>query len=48
MRIIQEIHPGFDCPKELAENPKFKEEIIRTTRRRLELRPWDIVEVKFV
>ncbi len=48
MKIIQEFIAGLDCPEELAGDPKFVTAVETVTRRRLDLRPEDIVEVRFV
>lgn len=47
MRIVQYLRAGYDCPEELCGDPKFREQIIKITRQRLELRPSDVVEVHF-
>ncbi len=47
MRIVQYLKAGKDCPENLAGNLAFARQVILVTRRRLELRPEDTVEVVF-
>mgnify|MGYP001306982987 CR=1 FL=1 len=48
MRIIQELKAGEDFPATIRPNARFAEEIGKETRKRLGLRPQDIVEVVFL